>query len=466
VARRPGARRALPDRRGRVSRARLGARTRVRIEPGPPVCGAPPSRQWRAPVAAIAAAALVFAAFARAETAAGEGLVAQVVDGWRRLADLWRTVALAAAAAAAAYAASLGILELAQAGWGGTTEHAFNRGHVLVTGVWALAGCVGAVIFLRRGAWIAVAIAYGWLALTLFKTLVFDATQLEPDLRAAAFLAVATALLVAGLAIQLVLPGRLNPVGAPAILVSLGLALSAATTLFEGTWLGLDQDGVAVAAVALVFGVLAALAWPVPGQRDLRSLLAGVAVAVAAVADGILLAGVWLVLAWTVTAAALALLAVALAEPRRQLASVGYAAAADVATLGIEAPPTHLVVADEHPARGVVAVLLLIGALLALAWSSRRSAVDRVEQPALWIAGTLGVYAASLLILEAVVDLSIASVQTDFQRGHTAASALWAVLGLVCLYVGLVKRRRALRLGGLRSSASASASCSSTTWRR
>ena len=27
-------------------------------------------------------------------------------------------------------------------------------------------------------------------------------------------------------------------------------------------------------------------------------------------------------------------------------------------------------------------------------------------------------------------------------------SAFWGVLGLVCLYVGLVKRRRALRLGG------------------
>jgi uncharacterized membrane protein len=52
------------------------------------------------------------------------------------------------------------------------------------------------------------------------------------------------------------------------------------------------------------------------------------------------------------------------------------------------------------------------------------------------------------VILEIVADLSTAAVRTDFQRGHTAVSALWAVLGLACLYVGLVKRRRALRLAG------------------
>jgi uncharacterized membrane protein len=52
------------------------------------------------------------------------------------------------------------------------------------------------------------------------------------------------------------------------------------------------------------------------------------------------------------------------------------------------------------------------------------------------------------VILEVVADLSSAGVHTDFQRGHTAVSAFWAVLGLVCLYVGLVKRRRPLRLGG------------------
>jgi uncharacterized membrane protein len=404
------------------------------------------------PVLAIAVAATVFAGYARADTAEGRGLLAPLVDRWRGGSQASFVIALAGAAVAGAYAASLGILELAQALWGGTTEHGFERGHVLVTGAWALAGCTAAVEFLRRKAWTGVAIAYGWLALTLFKTLVFDATQLAPDLRAAAFVAVAAALLVAGLAIHLVLAGRLHPVGAVAIVVSLGLALSAATTLFEGTWLGMDQDGVAVAAVALLFGLLAAAVWPISGQRDLRSLLTALSLAVAAVAEGMLLAGVWLVLAWSAAAVALALLTVVLEEPRLQLGAAAYVVAAGVVALGVEAPPTHLVIADEHPARGVASVLLLIGALLVFAWSCRPAAAEKadaqIQRLSLWAAGTLGVYTASLVILEAVADLSTAGVHTDFQRGHTAVSALWAVLGLLCLYVGLVKRRRALRVGG------------------
>jgi uncharacterized membrane protein len=401
---------------------------------------------------AVAVAAVVFAVYARAETEEDGGLLGPILAYWRSGTHASFVLSLGAAAVAAAYAASLGLLELAQTAWGGTTERAFERGHVLVTAAWALAGCAAVVGFLRRRAWIGVAIAYGWLALTLFKTLVFDATQLAPDLRAAAFLAVGAALVVAGLASHLSLPGRLDPVGAGAIVVSLGLALSATTTLFEGTWLGIDQNGLAVAAVALVYGGLAALAWPLTGQRELRTLLGGLGLAVAAVAEAMLLGGVWLVLAWSVTAAALALLAVLLAESRLQLAAATYVLLVGSAALGLEAPPTRLVVASAHPGRGVASLLLLIGALVAFAWSCRPATEsdrqDQLQRTSLWTAGTLSVYAASLVILEAVADLSTAGVHTDFQRGHTAVSAFWGVLGLVCLYVGLVKRRRALRLGG------------------
>jgi hypothetical protein len=404
------------------------------------------------PLIALALAAIVFGFYARTETDEEEGVLAPVVAYWRGATYVSFVISLGGAAVAAAYAASLAILELAQAAWGGTTEHAFERGHVLVTGAWALAGCLAVIAFLRRKAWLGVALAYAWLAVTLFKTLAFDATQLGPDLRAAAFLAVATALVAAGLATHLSLRGRLDPAGAVAILVSLGLALSAATTLFEGTWLGMDQDGVAVAVVAMVYGGLSALVWPLPGQRDLRTLLGAIGLTVAAVAEPVLVGGVWLVLVWAVTAAALALLTVALAEPRLQLASGAYVCLAGVAALGLEAPPTHLVVANEHAARGVASVLLLIGALVALAWSCRPAAEaddqERLQRVSLWAAGALCVYTASLVILELVADLSAAGVHTDFQRGHTAVSALWGVLGLVSLYVGLRKRRRALRLGG------------------
>jgi hypothetical protein len=398
------------------------------------------------PMLAIAIAAVVYAVYARSDTDEGRGLLAPVLDGWRNSTAVAFASSLGLAVLAGGYAASLGILELAQTAWAGT-DLAFGRGHVLVTGAWAAAGLVGAVVFFRRRALVAVAVAYGWLALTLFKTLLFDAMQLAPDQRAAAFVAVAAALLLAGVAVHLSFPGRLDPIGATAILVSLGLALSAATTFFEGTRLGMDQDGFAVATVALVYGAAAVLVWPLAGQRDLRSLLAAIGLGVAAVAEAMLLGGVWLTLAWALTAAALALLRVALSELRLQIAAAAYVLTTAVLALGLEAPPAHLVVADAHPARGLASVLLLIGALLAFAWSCR-SGEYQLCVAAPWTAATLAVYAASLAILEAVAAVSSAGVHTDFQRGHTAVSALWGILGLACLYVGLVKRRRALCLGG------------------
>ena len=40
-------------------------------------------------------------------------------------------------------------------------------------------------------------------------------------------------------------------------------------------------------------------------------------------------------------------------------------------------------------------------------------------------------------------------MQTDFERGHTAVSALWGLIGLGLLIAGLLRRTQALRLGGL-----------------
>jgi uncharacterized membrane protein len=40
------------------------------------------------------------------------------------------------------------------------------------------------------------------------------------------------------------------------------------------------------------------------------------------------------------------------------------------------------------------------------------------------------------------------SVETDFQRGHSAVSAFWGLTGLVALYIGLKREWRGLRLAG------------------
>ena len=75
----------------------------------------------------------------------------------------------------------------------------------------------------------------------------------------------------------------------------------------------------------------------------------------------------------------------------------------------------------------------------------------------------LALYAVSLGILELAERASTASVETDFERGHTAVSGIWALVGLGLLVVGLLRGSALLRYGGSRSSASASRRSSSTT---
>ena len=65
-----------------------------------------------------------------------------------------------------------------------------------------------------------------------------------------------------------------------------------------------------------------------------------------------------------------------------------------------------------------------------------------------WAAAILSIFACSLAILELAQTVSSGTLQTDFERGHVALSAFWGVVGLALLYLGLVRRSRALRLAG------------------
>jgi uncharacterized membrane protein len=69
-----------------------------------------------------------------------------------------------------------------------------------------------------------------------------------------------------------------------------------------------------------------------------------------------------------------------------------------------------------------------------------------------WLVGwaaALGLFAASILVLELAERVSGASVETDFQRGHAAVSTLLGLLALAAYAVGLARDQRALRLAGL-----------------
>lgn len=67
--------------------------------------------------------------------------------------------------------------------------------------------------------------------------------------------------------------------------------------------------------------------------------------------------------------------------------------------------------------------------------------------PATWAGALLAVYAASLTLLGLSQELG-PDVTTAFQRGHTAVSSLWGMIGLVALYLGLKRGSSSLRLAG------------------
>jgi uncharacterized membrane protein len=337
------------------------------------------------------------------------------------------------AAVLTAYAASLAILALV----------GFQSGHVVVTGVWSLAGILAVAAGLQRRAPIVVGVAFAWLAVTVAKVVAFDALTLTHTRYGLSFALVGAAVLLAGLAREWRPPAALTLEGAGALVVSLPLNLAAALVLIPDQVAGVDGNGLMLVAVGALYTALAALAF---SRRDLGTLLWTLGLTVAGYGEAILLSGVWLVLAYTATGAALAAVTVATKERRLEVAALVYLVVAALITLVGETPPSDLVTAHAHPGHGLPSLLLLIAALAVFAWSLAWHERYRVQT--VWVAGALAVYGASLAILEAAQRLSPEGVHTDFQRGQTAVSALWGMLALVSLYVGLKHRSGLLRGGG------------------
>jgi uncharacterized membrane protein len=365
---------------------------------------------------------------------------------------LWRSIVGWTGALAALYAASLGVLGLAEWSSSGDVDAAFEWGHVGVTGVWGLAA-LGVLVAGLRFSRLELRVAgLVWLGAVFFETFGYDGADLTGTPRGFALLAGAAALLAGALLDRIVAPQR--PVFlfvAGFVLASVGFATAGLLELVDGE----SAQNVSLLGLAAFYGLLSALV--LQRDRDLASLLWAPALVVAGYASSELLDGTWLVMAWAGAAAGLALLAWWLGEKRFELASVAYLALALGQTLLFEAPLDDLFQASRHPESGVPSLLLVIGAAavfalcvrgepgpaptepgtydeLAYALDSRRRFWRRAAEAA---AAVLCVYALSLTILGLAEALSGASVTTSFERGHSAVSAFWGLIGLLVLYAGL-----------------------------
>jgi hypothetical protein len=204
---------------------------------------------------------------------------------------------------------------------------------------------------------------------------------------------------------------------------------------------------IATAACALTAFGLAALRWGEERWRDLVTVLWAVGILALLATERVLLGDVRsTAVAIALTGGALALSAHPLGESRLWMAGAIVSGVTTVATIAALTPPAHLLVASEAPADGLwVLVCCLVGIAVVAATAREETARVALEV----IVGGVAVYALSLGILEIAERVSTASVETDFERGHTAVSGLWALVGLALLVVGLLRGSSAIRYGGL-----------------
>jgi len=295
---------------------------------------------------------------------------------------------------------------------------------------------------------VAVLRGWEWLAVAAYVVSVPQAVawlNAEHDSRLWLTLVVATAFwllyVAAAIGHELRMPTKsLRPSSASLLLAN------AAVTAAAGWWL-LDDVGhrtganVWLFALAAAHVVLGTLLLRSRASREIALLLYCVAAALVGVALALTLHGPALVAAWSLEAVVLAWAGRWTSTPDRGLvASSVFAGAATVHVLVFEVPPASL-------AYGLHSIPVAIGAvaLLLLALAGIAAAYSDVREPLAWVGAGLAVYLASGL----VVDLAGASTGHSTQTSQLALSGFWGALGFAAILVGLIRRKRTLRLGGL-----------------
>lgn len=419
------------------------------------ILDAPPSDLWEVSAHPAAGAPAVAAA------AVGVGLLGWFARRWQPFRGERLTVApiaLVAAPALALFALSLSILEIFT--WLGG-QAAFEWGNAAVAATWGAVAVATILAAARLRAPLAenVGIVLSVLAGASFA--LYDLPETQEGVGALLLAALA----LAGGTWRLLLRDASDLRAYGGVLIVAGAPLSALgiERLADGSLAGLDVRGAAYLGAAAVYGSLAAVTFRLVRGRDLATLLWAPGLALGVAGSVVLLDGNWLAAVWAAAGSGLAWLGSRGGEPRLQLTGLIFGLAALADSLAHLAAPDDLFLSNPSPASGAPAVFGAAGALLALAlllaprpagasvdeldeaWNEVR---DQLRAILAWGVGFAVLYGVSLSVLGAF-QLGDGSVDTAFQRGHTAVSALWGLIGLVALYVGLKRDLRAVRLGGL-----------------
>jgi uncharacterized membrane protein len=264
---------------------------------------------------------------------------------------------------------------------------------------------------------------------------------------AAAVLAGAVfAIAVAGAAAYRLRIERLDALTAPLASSSLLLSLIGVFALADAS----HTRGLLLVAVAVVYALSAVALDPLK-QRDLGVLLLAFSLFAIALATAMFLSNGGLLVAWTLEGVTFLAVARELGRPSYQAAGLAYLAAAAVHLFVFETPLHHLFVEQAHPARHMGELVLFALALVAGAALLRHRPLllDRSDIGAAGAAVLLGLYAASLALLDLSQRLGGGDLHGKFQRGETMVSALWALVALAILAAGLARNVREIRFAGL-----------------
>ena len=325
----------------------------------------------------------------------------------------------------------------------------FFVGHVAASELAALVGALLLAYGGRSRSDGVVAVALVWLGVVLTEALAFDSSILgTSDVGAIggwSVISAAAALVGGAYALHVFQPEREEWDVISGVAAGIGLLATfiGLTDLTESD----DLRGLGLLAAAAIYVGLAAFVFRHEGLRTYSTTLWAVGLVALVGAERLVLdSDVLFVIALAATGAAVGALAAPLREERLWLTGAGVAGLGTAVALVAVTPPSHFFSASDHPGRGLVSLVFCALALGVLA----KLAEGRVERIVSAVAaGSVAVYAISLGILEVALLVSTASIETDFERGHTGVSALWALVGLALLVFGLYRRSTVLRYAGL-----------------